>query len=352
MRLQGGADDPAKRCDRFEQEPWFRSAVAVRRWDDAAKVPGLVVPGLEHYRPHLEAVLCRERGRMNRDYDVGVVGAGILGLAHAYHLARRGLRVVVFERHPRAQGASVRNFGMIWPIGQPSGPRYDLARRSRDLWLEVLQASGLWHAAVRLAARGLSRGRGPGAARVRRARHRTHGRPCELWTPAQVADRFPAVRQAELCAGLWSPVEVGVDPRQVIAELPDWLTRTLGVDFAFGTTGAALRVPAARHDQRRLVGSAVWSSAPEPTSASWLPPRSPTAAWSPCKLQMMRSQAYGDRFRLGTLLAAGLTLRHYPSFATCPTLPALSRRLDAELARVRPLRHSRPGGAERSRASW
>ena len=48
---------------RFEQEPWFRSAVAVRRWDDAAKVPGLSVPGLEHYRSLLEAVLRqREEG--------------------------------------------------------------------------------------------------------------------------------------------------------------------------------------------------------------------------------------------------------------------------------------------------
>jgi glycine/D-amino acid oxidase-like deaminating enzyme len=46
---------------------------------------------------------------------------------------------------------------------------------------------------------------------------------------------------------------------------------------------------------------------------------------------MMRSQPYGDRFRLGTMLAAGLTLTHYPAFAGCPSLPALLRRLDAEL---------------------
>jgi glycine/D-amino acid oxidase-like deaminating enzyme len=81
---------------------------------------------------------------VNRQFDDAVVGAGILGLAHAYHLAKRGRRVVVFERSPEASGASVRNFGMLWPIGQPPGRRYDLARRSLEIWLEVLRSSGLW----------------------------------------------------------------------------------------------------------------------------------------------------------------------------------------------------------------
>src|SRR3954451_8993882 len=120
---------------------------------------------------------------MTREYDVAIAGAGILGLAHAYHLARRGLRVVVFERQPRAQGASVRNFGMIWPIGQPSGPLYRLAFRSRELWLEVLAASGLWHrhcGSLHLAYH-------EDEAQVLREFADCPDRPVELWTPGQVA---------------------------------------------------------------------------------------------------------------------------------------------------------------------
>jgi FAD dependent oxidoreductase TIGR03364 len=218
---------------------------------------------------------------------------------------------------------------MIWPIGQPLGPLYQLARRSRDLWLEVLTQSGLWHrpcGSLHLAYH-------EDEAQVLHefvAESAGQDRPCELCTPAKVAARFPAVVQTGLRAGLWSPLELAVDPRQVIAELPLWLARTWGVEFAFGTPvlGHRLsRVVTADGDRlvRRLVictGADFRELAPVAFAGSGL---------VPVKLQMMRSQAFGDRFQVGTHLAAGLTLRHYASFANCPTLPALARRLDAEL---------------------
>lgn len=265
---------------------------------------------------------------MSTSYDVGVVGAGILGLAHAYHLARRGLRVVVFERSPRASGASVRNFGMIWPIGQVLGPLYQLARRSREIWLEVLHASGLWH--ERVGSLHLAHHEDEAQVLHEFQAEATAERPCELLTSKQVCTRFPAIREAGLRAGLWSPIELTVDPRQVLGELPRFLNRALGVDFAFATTvlhfeDGRIATTNGTWSARRLVlctGVDFRELAPAAFASSGL---------VPCKLQMMRSQAYGSRFRVGTMLAAGLTLRHYPSFAKCPTLPALVRRLDAEL---------------------
>lgn len=266
---------------------------------------------------------------MTDTFDVAVVGAGILGLAHAYYLARQGKRVIVFERHAKAQGASVRNFGMIWPIGQPLGPLYLLARRSRELWLDVATASGLWHrqcGSLHLAYH-------DDEAQVLRefvAESVGTDRPCELRTAAQVLDRFPAIVPQGLRAGLWSPVEVAVDPRQVIAELPSWLARTYGVKFAFNTTVLRFEAPrivttAGEWSANRLVictGADFRELAPAAFAESKI---------TACKLQMMRSQAFGERFKLGTHLATGLTLRHYASFANCPTLGAVKRRFDAEM---------------------
>jgi phosphonate degradation associated HDIG domain protein len=61
LRLQGGPMTPTE-VSAFEAEPHARAAVAVRRWDDQAKVPGLAVPDLEHYRPVLESALRSPEG--------------------------------------------------------------------------------------------------------------------------------------------------------------------------------------------------------------------------------------------------------------------------------------------------
>jgi [1-hydroxy-2-(trimethylamino)ethyl]phosphonate dioxygenase len=55
LALQGGpfTEEEARE---FEKHRYHREAVRLRRWDDRAKIPGLMVPELEHYRPALEAV--------------------------------------------------------------------------------------------------------------------------------------------------------------------------------------------------------------------------------------------------------------------------------------------------------
>src|ERR1700741_4238375 len=76
-------------------------------------------------------------------FDLVVVGAGIVGVAHALAAARAGLRVVVVERDVRANGASIRNFGFVTVTGQARGEVWRQARRTRDIWAEVAPHAGI-----------------------------------------------------------------------------------------------------------------------------------------------------------------------------------------------------------------
>jgi phosphonate degradation associated HDIG domain protein len=56
LQLQGGPFGLAE-VREFEANRWYQDAVALRRWDDLAKVPNMQVPALDHYRARLAAVL-------------------------------------------------------------------------------------------------------------------------------------------------------------------------------------------------------------------------------------------------------------------------------------------------------
>lgn len=49
LALQGGAFSAAQ-VSEFEQQQYWKAAVQLRRWDEKAKVSGLTVPDLAHYR--------------------------------------------------------------------------------------------------------------------------------------------------------------------------------------------------------------------------------------------------------------------------------------------------------------
>ena len=55
---------------------------------------------------------------MERHADVVVVGAGIVGCATAYYLARRGVRVVVVERASVPGEQSRKNWGFVRQQGR------------------------------------------------------------------------------------------------------------------------------------------------------------------------------------------------------------------------------------------
>ena len=56
LAVQGGPF-AAEQAQRFIAKPFAPQAVALRRWDEQAKVPGLATPDLRHFLSYVEAVL-------------------------------------------------------------------------------------------------------------------------------------------------------------------------------------------------------------------------------------------------------------------------------------------------------
>jgi FAD dependent oxidoreductase TIGR03364 len=265
---------------------------------------------------------------MEHRADVAIVGAGILGLAHAYEAARRGHTVVVFEKNPRAAGASVRNFGMIWPVGQPHGLAHQTALRSRARWLEVLEDACLpyWpdgslhvvyrddEAAVAQEFAEIS----PGL-----------GYKCAWLNADQVRDRSSAVQPQGLIGGLWSETELTVDPRVVLARLPHYLEEKFGVKIRFSRCVHRIEPPQVDAGCERWTADHVIVCSGDDFESLY-PQVYAQSGLTRVKLQMLRTERQPSGWRLGPALASGLTLRFYPSFSVCTALPALKQRIATE----------------------
>jgi len=260
--------------------------------------------------------------------DVAIVGAGIIGLAHAYIAVRSGRKVAVFERNPAAIGASIRNFGMIWPVGQPPGPLHEMALRSREIWLEVLREAGLpffatgsLHMAYRKDEEAVGREfseKGPSL-----------GYQCSWLTLRETLKRSRAVRSEGLRGALWSPTELTVDPRQVIGSLPKFLAERYGVQFYFNTAVRSVET------SRLEAGGQLWEAdsiivASGDDFQSLFPEHFRESGVTRCKLQMMRTAPQPQGWALGPSLAFGLTFKHYPTFQVCRSLEALKGRIARE----------------------
>ena len=260
--------------------------------------------------------------------DLAIVGAGIMGLAHAYVAAERGLRVVVFERHERASGASVRNFGQIWPIGQPAGRLHELALRSRARWLRVLDAANL-PSSREGSLHVTYRDDEATVAREFAERASDLGYSCAWLDRAAVLDRSVAVQPHGLLGALYSETELTVDPRVTLATLPKVLRDMFGVTMRFGTVVTAIDLPNIRAGRDTWTADSALVCSGEDFETLY-PDVFASSGLTRVKLQMLRTEAQPAGWRLGPALAAGLTLRFYPTFGVCRTLSALRTRIAEE----------------------
>ncbi len=147
--------------------------------------------------------------------DVVVVGSGAFGASAAYHLARRGVRVVVLERSslasqtsPRAAGLSsqVRATPALTKLAQRAVAKLATFTDDTGQPLRFTQSGALKIARTERDAEQLAR---------EVARGGVAGVPIELVSVAEARRRLPILGERGIVAVTWSPTDCNVEPSEL-----------------------------------------------------------------------------------------------------------------------------------------
>lgn len=255
--------------------------------------------------------------------DITVIGAGIIGLAHAFLAHRRGLSVTIVEARTGVTGASVRNFGHFCMSGQ-TGDFFDRARAGREHWLAAASAAGFW--AEESGAYALART--PAELAVLEQASAEDGELVRLVDAAEIRRAIGA--QAPVIGGALLPADMRVDPREAAPRLLAWLRAQDGVTVLEATralTVAPGRVRTTRGDITTgrvfvCTGHELGGILPAPADAAGL---------RECSLQMARVRL-PEGYRTAAAVLTGTSLLRYDRFAAQPAAAALR----AEIAETRP----------------
>lgn len=258
-----------------------------------------------------------------------VIGAGIVGLAMARALAVKGYNVKVIERNHKAVGASIRNFGMVWPIGQPAGNLYERALRSKSIWQSVCNEAGIWYnntGSVHLA-------HNEDEWTVLKELYEVFykERPVKLLNVSQTEIVCPAAATENLLGALHSTDEIIVNAVSAIGALPEYLSEKHSVEFIWGKCASYISDTTVYIGNQETHEADVIFVCSGADFETLFPDELAQLPFTKCKLQMMRLFTQPDNWPMGAALCGGLSLIHYKSFAAAGSLQLLKERYKSEM---------------------
>lgn len=254
--------------------------------------------------------------------DLVVVGAGIVGLAHAADAVDRGLTVTVVERDDRAVGASVRNFGHCGVTSQ-AGRTLRLAEAARHRWIELGARAGFWVGETGAVV--AARADDEMAVLIELAGER--GDDVRLLDAAGLQALAP-VSGDGLKGGAVLGLDVRVDPRQALPALAGWLARQPGARFLWSTSLLGVEAGLVRTSRGDVEADHVVVCVGHDVDHLF-PEVAAEAGVERCELHMLQVAAPHGRAYSPAVLT-GTSLLRYAAFAACPSAADVRRRLERD----------------------
>lgn len=267
---------------------------------------------------------------MTQEFDLIIIGAGALGVFHAYHALKAGKKVLLLEKDKRAQEATVRNFGQVVPSGLiPGSEWHEYGRIATALYKEIQEA---FHIGIRNNGSCYIANTASEMAVLEelQAKFKAVDYHSELWTSAQLLAKYPMVKPEYALGALYFPQEVSAEPEILIHRVLEFLSLKFPQQFSHRnncpvvdvtTTSEQVTVSTADKQSYQAEHCIICSGRefrllfPEVFADSGL---------IVSKLNMMATYPQQHTVLPGNILT-GLTIRRYESFTVCDSYKDLDK---------------------------
>ncbi|WP_339652156.1 TIGR03364 family FAD-dependent oxidoreductase [uncultured Maribacter sp.] len=251
------------------------------------------------------------------EYDLVVVGGGVLGTFHAYHALKKGLRVVLLEKDGQPLGATVRNFGQVVPSGMNTKWQ-EYGRKSLKIYKKIQAKCDIGlrqEGSIYLA----SNEEEIQLLEELKAINKANEYTSILFTKTECLKRYPGLNENYVKAGLFFPEEITVEPRTMIISVHKYLKKK-GLPIFYNTQviecntiGNIISINIA---DGRVFTSAKVIICNGSDFRTLYPQMFAASDLEISKLQMMQTKPQGN-YRITGSVLTGLSIRRYEAFAEC-----------------------------------
>lgn len=276
------------------------------------------------YILHLET----QNRHMTKQFDVIIIGAGALGVFHAYHALKAGKTVLLLEKDKRAQEATVRNFGQVVPSGLiPGSEWHEYGRMATELYKEIQSE---FHISIRNNGSCYIANTASEMTVLEELQAKFHAvdYPAELWTAAQLLEHYPMVQTDYARGALFFPQEVSAEPEILVHRVLEYLSVKFPQQFSHrnncpvvGTETAGDTVRVSTADKQEYAAAHCFICSGREFKLLF-PEVFATSGLIVSKLNMMATYPQQHTVLPGNILT-GLTIRRYESFTACDSYQQL-----------------------------
>ena len=266
---------------------------------------------------------------MNYQYDLVIIGGGVLGTFHAYHALKAGKKVALLEKNAKPVSATVQNFGQVVPSGM-NIKWQNFGRESLNIYKDIQSQFDITvrnNGSIYIASNDEEVQLIEELYQINQA----NSYASQLLTKEQCLAKYSGLKSAYCKAGLFFPEEVTVEPRIMIHRLHTYMKDQPDFDIYYNTL--AINIDESPNDVEVLTSNKKKFKAEKVILCSGkefnllYPETFNNSDLELVKLQMLLTKPQ-KAYKLDGSILTGLTIRRYEAFTECPSFKAIKSKED------------------------